>query len=102
MEGLQKPCFEGIDALELHYKGSNHEKVPECVADRDRLLQLVGFTSVTYAQSDEIETAARTTAPHPTGGYIASRNADPFARPAAFVSVGKTFETDAGDICLTP
>lgn len=100
--GFTQLRFEGIDALELHYKGSNHQKVPECVTARDRLLRLVGFTSVTYAPSDEIDTAVRTASPHPIEGYILSRNADPYGRPVVFVFFGETSETDGADVWLTP
>ena len=101
--GFAQLRFEGIDALELHYKGSNHQMTAECVAARDQLLQLVGFTSVTYAPSDEIDTAVRTASPHPIEGYILSRNVDPFGRPVAFVFSGATSETDrTDDIWLTP
>src|SRR5512137_632886 len=40
--------LEGIDALELGHAGSNHQKMPEGVAARDRLLHLVGFKDVTF------------------------------------------------------
>ncbi|UCD38275.1 MAG: hypothetical protein JSW54_01995 [Fidelibacterota bacterium] len=101
--GCAQLRFEGIDALELHYKGSNHQRAPECVDARNRLLQSVGFTSVTYAPSSKVATAVRTASPHPIEGYILSRSVDPFGRPVAFVFAGTTSERDgAKDIWLTP
>ena len=101
--GFAQLRFEGIDALELHYKGS-HQKVPECASARDRLLQLAGFTDVTYAPSSvsDIDTSVRTASPHPRKGYILSRNVDPYGRPVAFVFLGGTTDTDGSEIYLTP
>lgn len=100
--GFAQMRFEGIDALELHYTGS-HQKVPECVSARDRLLQLAGFKDVTYAPSrvSDIDTSVRTASPHPRKGYILSRNVDPYGRPVAFVFVGDTTEPDGSEIYLT-
>jgi endonuclease YncB( thermonuclease family) len=102
--GFAQLRFEGIDALELHYKGS-HQKVPECVSARDRLLQLAGFKDVTYAPSSvsDIDTSVRTIAsPHPRKGYILSRNVDPYGRPVAFTFVGDTAGSDGSEIYLVP
>ena len=94
--------FEGIDALELHYKGANHQKASECVAARDRLLQLAGFTSVTYAPSGDIDTSVRTACPHPIEAHILTRSADLYGRPIAFVFAGQASEADGAEIWLTP
>lgn len=101
--GFAQLRFEGIDALELHYKGS-HQKVPECVSARDRLLQLAGFKDVTYAPSSvtDIDTSVRTASPHPRKGYILSRNVDPYGRPVAFVFGGDATEADGSEVYLTP
>lgn len=60
--GFVQLRFEGIDALELHYNGSNHQKSPECITARDELLKLIGFSKVTYADSDtcDIDTSVQT------------------------------------------
>lgn len=99
--GFAQLRFEGIDALELHYKGS-HQKVPECVSARDRLLQLAGYEDVTYAPSSvsDIDTSVRTASPHPLKGYILSRNVDPYGRPVAFVFVGDAPEADGSEVFL--
>lgn len=99
--GFAQLRFEGIDALELHYKGSNHQKVPECAEARDRVLRLVGFTTVTYAPTDNIDTSVRTASPHPIAGYILSRNVDPYGRPVAFAFVGSTSQADGSEVWLT-
>jgi hypothetical protein len=90
--GFAQLQFEGIDALELHYRGSNHQRLPQCVDARDRLLELVGFTNVNYAPSlsGEIDTSVRSCSPDEIRGYIYTRNADPYGRPVAFVFVGNT------------
>ena len=100
--GFAQLRFEGIDALELHYKGS-HQKVPECVSARDRFLRLAGFQDATYAPSNVsgIDTSVRTASAHPRKGYILSRNVDPYGRPVAFVFVGDTTEPDGSEIYLT-
>lgn len=94
--GFAQLRFEGIDALELHYKGS-HQKRPECEDSRNKLLRLVGFTTVTFAPSDNIDASVRTASPHPIEGYILSRNVDPYGRPVAFVFVGTTPEPDGDE-----
>ena len=90
--GFVQLRFEGIDALELHYEGSNHQVETETVAARDRLLALIGFYNVTYAPSasGNIDTSVRTVTPHPQTGYILTRNVDPFGRPVAFAFSGQT------------
>ena len=98
--GFAQLRFEGIDALELHYKGS-HQKRPECVDARNRLLELAGFTNVTYAPSGNIDTSVRTASPHPIQGYILSRNVDPWGRPVAIVFVGSTSKASGSQVWLT-
>ena len=101
--GFAQLRFEGIDALELHY-GGLHQRVPECVDARDRLLRLAGFKDVTYAPSRtvDIDTSVRTASPHPRKGYILSRSVDPYDRPVAFAFGGDTTESDGSDVYLRP
>ena len=89
--GFAQLRFEGIDALELHYKGSNHQKLPECVDARDRLLSFGGFTDIEYAPSStaDIDTAVRDSTPLSIPGYILTRGADIYGRPVAFVYTGQ-------------
>lgn len=92
--------FEGIDALELHYNGSNHQHKGGCVSARDVLLGLLGFSNLEYAPNPEISTYVRDTDPDSKEGYILTRGVDPFGRPVAFVFPGDTTETDGGDVWL--
>lgn len=103
--GFTQLRFEGIDALELHYKGANHQKLPECVDARDRLLEIVGFTSVTYAPSStaDVNTSVRDAIPIVIPGYILSRGADIYGRPVAFVFTGIAPEPETEEgVWLTP
>jgi len=100
--GFAQLRFEGIDALELHYTGSNHQKTPECVNARDKLLSMAGFTSVTYAPSDDIDTSVRDSNPKQLTGYILTRNIDPYGRPVAFAFAGGTPRADGSDVWFTP
>lgn len=99
--GFAQLRFEGIDALELHYRGSNHQKAPECVDARDYLLQSAGFTDVTYAPSEDIDTSVRTYSPDSISGYILTRNADPYGRPVAFVFTGAASGNSGSDVWLS-
>ena len=94
--------LEGIDALELHYKGSNHQAEAETVASRDRLLGLIGFGAITYAPSKAggIDTSVRSAEHHPRRGYILTRSIDPFGRPVAFAFPGKTRHRDSSKLFL--
>lgn len=80
--------FEAIDALELHYRGANHQLAQPTVDARDFLLGRVGFTEVSYAPSDDIATSVRAARPHPIRGHILVRGIDRYARPIAFVYRG--------------
>ncbi|MCK5291243.1 MAG: hypothetical protein KAR39_04395 [Thermoplasmata archaeon] len=85
--GCAQLRFETIDALELHYKGTeqNHDLA---VAARDCTTEEAGFTGIEYAP--ELYTSVRTATPHPTKGYILTRNVDPYGRPVSFVFAGTT------------
>ena len=100
--GFAQLRFEGIDALELHYQGSNHQIKAETVAARDRLLQLIGFVNVTYApsRSANIDTTVRTVTPHPRTGYILTRNVGRHRRPIAFAFAGQTQRQDGSEVFL--
>ncbi|MHC4394503.1 MAG: hypothetical protein ACYS1A_02495 [Planctomycetota bacterium] len=91
--------FEGIDALELHYPGSDHQHLDAAVAARNFLLNKVGF-DVEYAPNNKIETSVRSSVPESVRGYILSRNIDPFGRPVAFVFTGSISQQDGNDIFL--
>ena len=98
--GLAQLRFEGIDALELHYPGNDHQRADAAVAARDVLLARIGFTAVTYAPHDDIDRTVRTSTPVEIRGYILARTIDPFGRPVAFVYTGNPPENDGTDIFL--
>lgn len=92
--GFAQLRFEAIDALELHYKGAeqNHELA---VAAQDFIMEEAGFTHIEYAP--ELYTSVRTATPHPTKGYVLTRNVDPYGRPVSFVFPGTTNKKDGDD-----
>ena len=95
--GFAQLRFEGIDALELHYPGSDHQHAGSAVAARDYLLGRVGFSNITYATNADIPTCVQTYTPVSVRGYILTRAIDPYGRPVAFVYVGSGSESDGDD-----
>jgi hypothetical protein len=75
--GFVQLRFEGIDALELHFPGSE------------------------YAPNPDIPSSVRSSAPESVRGYILTRNIDPYGRPVAFVFAGAASETDGADVFLS-
>jgi endonuclease YncB( thermonuclease family) len=98
--GFAQLRFEGIDALELHYKGINHQKKEGCVSARDKMLELLGFEDLEYAPTADIPSYVRDLTPQSIRGHILTRNIDPFGRPVAFVFSGEAQEPDGADIWL--
>ncbi len=92
--------IEGIDALELHYKGSNHQNKESCTSARDKMLELVGFTDIEYAPNLDIPSYVRSSTPVTIRGYILTRNIDPFERPVAFIFKGDSLLNDGFEIWL--
>ena len=92
--------FEGIDALELHFPGSDHQHAAAATAARDDLLQRIGFGQIVYAPNDDIPTAVRSATPQSIRGYVLARTIDPFGRPVAFVYAGNAPENDGADVFL--
>lgn len=83
--GFAQLRFEGIDCLELHYKGCNQDI---CLARLARNFTLgeVGFDNVEYVNADEM--TVKSSNPDYVSGYIYTRGIDPFGRPVSFVMVG--------------
>jgi hypothetical protein len=98
--GFAQLRFEGIDALELHYPGGDHQHAGAATAARDLLLQRMGFGQITYAPNDDIPTSVRSATPQSRRGYILARTIDPFGRPVAFVYVGNAPENDGAAVFL--
>lgn len=84
--------FEGIDALELHYRadaGGPFTSQPRPLADqaRDALTGLLKMNPVAYAQPDG-RTVLTPTPRDAVPGYILSRTLEANGRPVAFVFAG--------------
>lgn len=91
--------LEGIDALELGFRGPNHQKMAESIAARDRLLHLVGFEDVTYERaSGDIGIVVRAAYPREIDGYILVHSVDPNGHPVAFAFVGNPVHSDDSGI----
>jgi endonuclease YncB( thermonuclease family) len=93
--GLVQLRFEGIDALEIHYKDS--WQAPEhAEGARDYLLKdLLGFAQVEYTGNRNL--TVKSAQPHPQPGYILTRNIDPYGRPVAFVFAGSPNGADGSE-----
>ena len=91
--------FEGIDALELHYKGS-HQSLNNAKASRDLALSRAGFQQVIYSTASQLGLSVKNASPHPVLGYILTRGIDPFGRPVSFVFAGSASEQDGSNVWL--
>ncbi len=91
--------LEGIDALELAYAGSHHQKMEEAVAARGRLLHVIGFEDIRFAQArpGEIESVVRGGYPREIDGYILTNGVDPEGHPIAFAFLGVPPHSDGSD-----
>ena len=100
--GFTQLRFEGIDALELHFPGSDHQLAAPAVAARDFLLDDVGFDikDIEYAPNDDIQTAVRSSKPLAIRAHILTRAIDPFGRPVVFVFAGKAPKLHGSDLFL--
>lgn len=95
--------LEGIDALELHYRGS-HQQRPQCLRARDHLLDLLGFADVVFERPKAtrgLPLRVRQARPHPMRGYIFTRQIDPNGRPVAFAFAGPAGIPDGPGVRLT-
>lgn len=112
VEGLQRPGsspdfntrnminlrFEGIDALELHYK-EMHQNLQWAVNARDELLDSVGFQNVQFIPN-HIPVKVQSADNHPQRGYVLARSLDTYGRIIAFVYTGDRNEVDGSEIWL--
>lgn len=80
-DGSVQLRFEGIDAPEVHY-GSAAQPMGNAV--RDKLLERIGFTGVTF-DHNEVVTAAT---PDRIPGWILTKGVDANGRPIAYVLTG--------------
>jgi hypothetical protein len=95
--GFVQLRFEGIDALELHFRGAHQERQWAARA-RDFTLNQLGFSSVEY--SGEKMLSIKTASPHPRVGYILTRAIDPYGRPVSFVYAGASNHKDGKQVFL--
>ena len=98
--GFAQLRFESIDALELHFPGSDHQLKDSAVAARDFLLDELGFKEVTYAPSDDIPASVRDCKPIAVRASVMTRAIDPFGRPVSFVFPGNAPEKSGSDVFL--
>jgi endonuclease YncB( thermonuclease family) len=90
--------FEGIDALELHFEGSNQ---PRPLADqaRDFLTGKLAMNPVPYKAPDLIR--VQPPVPHDaTPGFILSRALEAHGRPVAFAFAGPPPQADGAQLVL--
>jgi hypothetical protein len=100
--GFAQLRFEGINALELHYPGSDHQLEAPAVAARDFLLEEIGLDTddIEYAPNDDIPATVRSSKPVARRAHILTRAIDPFGRPVAFVFTGTAPERSGADLFL--
>ncbi len=96
--------FEGLDALELHYRppGGTASHQPRPLADqaRDFLTGLLGMNPVPYVPPRNIQ--VKPPVPHDaTPGYILSRSLEVNGRPVSFVFTGAPPQADGSTLELT-
>ncbi|UCD92650.1 MAG: hypothetical protein JSV43_01650 [Methanobacteriota archaeon] len=97
--GFAQLRFEAIDALELHYKGAE-QNLELAFDSRDFTLGEAGFSVPDIVYAPQTFKAVRSAIPHPTKGFILTRNIDPFGRPVSFVFAGTTNKQDGNEYWL--
>lgn len=100
--GFAQLRFEGIDALELHFPGSDHQLEDPAVEARNFLLDRLGFEQVIYAPSDDIPASVRDSTPVSVRASVMTRAIDPFGRPVSFVFPGNAPERSGSEVFLRP
>jgi endonuclease YncB( thermonuclease family) len=96
--GFAQLRLEGIDALELHYPSSEHQKEREAVGARDYLIStLLGF-QVDYAPDPDIPRTVTSSVPLSRRGYVLTRAIDPYHRPVSFVFSDQPPAADGSDV----
>lgn len=102
-DGITTLRFEGIDALEMHYRaeGDNfHQRYDLAIQARDKLLSMAGFGNVKYFENKPFK--VEKVENHPIQGYILSSGLDAYGRVIAFVFTGETDIIDGSIIHATP
>lgn len=88
--------LDGIDALELHYRGG-HQRLDLAVAARDELVRRIGFREVTYGKNGIVVAGAKRNA---MPGHVLVRAIDdtPNGRPIVLAYPRKAAERDGATI----
>jgi hypothetical protein len=94
-KGMINLRFEAIDALELHFAGSN-QNLDWAKAGRDALLREIGFGAVTYFPDKDY--VANSVEFHPIRGYILASSIESNGRIVSFVFTGDTPEIDGSEV----
>ena len=92
--------LDGIDALELHFRGG-HQRLDLAVAARDELIRKIGFREVVYAKNGiAVARAKRRMVP----GHVLVRAIDdtPNGRPIVLAYAGKSPARDGATIEPSP
>ena len=79
--------FEGVDALEISFRGSR-QFADGAKKARNFTLNLLGFRHVDFSDGEGL--SVRDAEPHPITGYILTKTIDPDGRPVAFAFAEKT------------
>jgi endonuclease YncB( thermonuclease family) len=95
--GMINLRFEGIDALETHFKGA-HQDLTWAIAARDAVLQKSGFENVQFW--DDLPNKVKAVQPHPLPGYILANTLDSHGRIIAFVYSGTSSLMDGSEVWL--
>jgi len=89
--------FEGVDALELSFRGS-HQFLEGARKARNFTLNLLGFRDVDFSDGEGL--SVRDAEPHPISGYILTKTIDPDGRPVAFAFAEKSNREDGSEVFL--
>src|SRR5689334_6821814 len=89
--------FEGVDALELSFRGS-HQFAEGAKKGRNFTLNLLGFRHVDFSDGEGL--SVRDAEPHPIAGYILTKAVDPDGRPVAFAFAEKIGREDGSNVRL--
>jgi endonuclease YncB( thermonuclease family) len=88
--------FDAIDALEIHYDGFHQNQLLACAA-RDRVLDILGFKEVDYA--DDGSTVVRAV-PDAVPGYLLTNKVDRNRRVLCYAFAGQPREPDGTQLPL--
>ncbi|ASC71392.1 uncharacterized protein XM38_023440 [Halomicronema hongdechloris C2206] len=92
--GMINLRFEGIDALETHFRGT-HQNLKWALAARDAVLQAAGFGAVKFW--DDLPYKVQSVDHHPRPGYILANTLDGHGRIIAFAYAGTTSLMDGAE-----